>query len=212
MQKIFLIPAFFFIGCIFSTGNCFGQLKWQNVDSLYQPLPASVHVYFTDSPVDTGVFRAYYLIADLEDKKLGFTVDTARNRRLIPSAFYERNNKPLVVVNTTFFSYETNRSLNVVIKEGEIVAFNSNTVNGRGKDTFTYRHVFGGAIGISKKRKADIAWLYTDSLHRCAYASQWVIAPIKDSLSQPGFSYLKEKTTHSANRSFQPFKKWKMRT
>ena len=30
------------------------QLKWTNVDSLYQPLPSSVHVYFTNEPIDTG--------------------------------------------------------------------------------------------------------------------------------------------------------------
>jgi hypothetical protein len=65
-----------------------------------------VHVYFTDSPVDTGKFRAYYLIAGLKDKELDFTVDTSRDRRLTPAKFYERNNNPLVVVNTTFFSYE----------------------------------------------------------------------------------------------------------
>jgi hypothetical protein len=46
------------------------QLKWTNVDSLYQPLPSSVHVYFTNEPIDTAPFRAYYLIADLKDKKI----------------------------------------------------------------------------------------------------------------------------------------------
>ena len=60
----------------------FAQLKWQNVDSLYQPLPSSVHVYFTDTPIDTAPFRAYYLIADLKDKKFDFSVDTAHDRRL----------------------------------------------------------------------------------------------------------------------------------
>src|SRR6185436_7933145 len=78
------------------------QTKWINVDSLYQPLPSSVHIYFTDSPVDTGKFRAYYLIADLKDKNLEFTTDTSRDRRLAPATFYERNDKALAVVNCTF--------------------------------------------------------------------------------------------------------------
>jgi len=45
------------------------QLKWTNVDSLYQPLPSSVHVYFTNEPIDTAPFRAYYLVADQKTRK-----------------------------------------------------------------------------------------------------------------------------------------------
>lgn len=137
----------------------FSQIKWTNVDSLYQPLPSSVHIYFTDSKIDTGLFRAYYLIADLKDKNLDFTADTSRDRRLTPSGYYERNKKPLVVINCTYFSFETNRSLSVVIKEGELVAFNQHSIPGKGKDTLTYRHPFSSAIGISKNRTVDVAWL-----------------------------------------------------
>ena len=78
------------------------QLKWANVDSLYQPLPSSVHVYFTNEPIDTAPFRAYYLIADLKDKKMNFTTDTTLGRRLTPTKFYEKNDQPLVVINCTF--------------------------------------------------------------------------------------------------------------
>jgi len=144
----------------------FAQLKWQNVDSLFQPLPKSVHVYFTEDKIDTGTFKAYYLVADLKDKKLEFTADTTLNRRLTPSQFYQKNSKPLAVVNCTFFSFETNRNLNTVIRNGKLVAYNIHSIPGRGKDTLTYRHPLGSAIGISKKRKADVAWLFSDSLMR----------------------------------------------
>jgi hypothetical protein len=70
MQKSFYKLWYFFIPGILFSNFIFCQLKWQNVDSLYQPLPSSVHVYFTDSQMDTGLFRAYYLIADLKDKHL----------------------------------------------------------------------------------------------------------------------------------------------
>ena len=69
------------------------QLSWVNVDSLYQPLPASVHIYYTESKMDTAPFRAYYLIADLKNRNLDFSADTTHNRRLTPTAFYERNNQ-----------------------------------------------------------------------------------------------------------------------
>src|SRR5215831_2041790 len=116
------------------------QLKWQNVDSSFQPLPKSVHVFFTEEKIDTGAFKAYYLVADLKDKKLEFTVDTTFERRLTPSKFYEKNANPFAVVNCTFFSFATNRNLNVVIKDGKLVGYNLHTVGGRGKDTLTYLH------------------------------------------------------------------------
>src|SRR6187401_584202 len=139
------------------------QLKWTNVDSLYQPLPSSVHIYFTSEPIDTASFRAYYLIADLKDKKIDFTADTTLGRRFTPTQFYQKNKQPLVVVNCTFFSFATNQNLNVVIKDGRLVGYNIHSIPGRAKDTLTYRHPFGSAIGISKKRTADIGWLFTDS-------------------------------------------------
>lgn len=148
------------------------QLKWQNVDSLFQPLPPSVHVYRTTDPLDGKPNIAYYLEADLKDRHLEFTVDTTYKRRMTPAKFYEKNNQPLLVVNTTFFSFATNQNLNVVIKDGKLVGYNIHTINGRGNDTFTYRHPFGGAIGISGNREADVAWVYTDSSHKNILASQ----------------------------------------
>ena len=191
------------------------QLKWQNVDSLYQPLPSSVHIYFTNQPIDTGLFRAYYLIADLKDKKLYFTADTARDWRLTPTKFYERNEKPLVVVNCTYFSFETNRSLSVVIKEGELVAFNQHSIAGKGKDTLTYRHPFSSAIGISKERSPDVAWLYTDSTLKYAYAYQSPVPFSKDSSGHFGI----DDARRTILQSIPPDKKvkidfglWKMKT
>ena len=112
----------------------YSQLKWQNVDSLYQPLPRSVHVYFTNDKIDTGAFRAFYIIADIKDKHLNFTTDTTYKRRLTPAQFYQKNNNPVVVVNGTFFSFETNQNLNVVIKDGKLVSYTA-PIKGRGKDS-----------------------------------------------------------------------------
>ena len=129
------------------------------------------------------------------------------------SKFYERNDKALLVVNCTFFSYETNRSLNAVIKDGKLLAYNQHTLNGRGKDTFTYRHPFSSAIGISKKREADIAWLYTDSLSRIPLSlpfptiwkdSQTIVS--YDSL----YHYNKFIVLHTGEED--GLRKWKMKT
>ncbi|HET6994779.1 MAG TPA: phosphodiester glycosidase family protein [Chitinophagaceae bacterium] len=204
--KLFLFPQF-----------SFAQLRWQNVDSLFQPLPASVHVYFTEEKIDTGSFRAYYLIADLKDKKLDFTVDTTLNRRLTPSKFYEKNAKPVAIVNCTFFSFETNRNLNAVIRNGKLLAYNNHTIPRRGKDTLTYMHPFGSALGISKKRRADVAWLFTDSSRRYAYASQFARKASMDSVPSLPFAFVMSiKHTfilHPKPSDYEKtFTKWRMRT
>lgn len=193
----------------------FGQLKWVNVDSLYQPLPTSVHIYKTNDLLDGKPNIAYYVVADLKDKKIDFTADTTYRRRLTPSKFYDKNDKPLLVVNTTFFSFSTNQNLNVVIRNGRLLGYNIHTINGRGKDTLTYRHPLGSAIGINKKREADVAWVFTDSSVRKPYFRPLPLIPIKDSAAT--FS-LKE-AKKQLNQIIDPgkgvvidFKKWKMKT
>ena len=203
MQIRILLSFLFILFHYFSSS----QIKWQNVDSFYQPLPSSVHVYFTNEKVDSGAFKAYYLIADIKDRNLTFTTDTTYKRRLTPYQFYQKNDNPLVVVNGTFFSFETNQNLNVVVKEGKLVSHTAPQV-GRGKDTFTYTHTFKGAIGISRKRKADIAWIYTDSSKRRPYASQHSVAATKDSNSQENLKRFLQQYTSSST----PFTKWKMQT
>lgn len=191
------------------------QLSWVNVDSLYQPLPASVHIYYTESKMDTAPFRAYYLIADLKNRNLDFSADTTHNRRLTPTAFYERNNNPVAVVNCTFFSFATNRNLNAVIKNGKLVAYNQHNLAGKGKDLLTFRHPFVSALGISKKRKADIAWLYTDSSLKYAYARPKPIALKKDSNAYFSLSAAKkynQSVFDSSKGAVIVFKKWKMKT
>ena len=191
----------------------FSQLQWTNVDSLFQPLPATVHVYKSNALIDGKPNIAYYAEALLNDKNLDFTVDTSLKRRLTPTQYFLRNDNPLLVVNCTFFEFVQSRNLNVVIQNGRLLGYNNASIAGRGKDTFTYRHPFGSAIGISKKRKADVAWLLTDSSKRFAYASQNAIAPIKDSVAKPEFKYVKTLRFGSGHSKPYPvFKKWKMQT
>ena len=185
------------------------QLKWINVDSLYQPLPSTVHVFKTTDTLDGKPNIAYYVIADLKDKNLLFDADTTLNRRFTPLQFYQKNAQPVVVVNTTFFSFQTHQNLSVVIKNGKLVGYNIHSIPGRGKDTFTYRHPFASVIGISKKRQADIAWVYSDSIKRNAYGIQMPIAPMKDSIN----SFDLNKAMHSRPRGLSStFKKWEMQT
>lgn len=180
---------------------CLGQLHWKNVDTVYGVTQQSFHVYSTNDLLDGKPNIAFYVIADLKSKALQFTTDTTFKRRLTPAAFYEKNQQPLVVVNGTFFDFGTNRNLNAVIKNGKLVSYNVHTVPLKGKDTFTYVHPFRAAIGIDKKRNADVAWLYTDSSSSYAKAFQTAPKPFTDS-----FLVIKNK---------EPYKKlhrWNMQT
>src|SRR5258705_5467104 len=186
----------------FFTSSISSQIKWTNVDSVYQPLPTSVHVYFTNSPIDTASFRAYYLIADLKDKKLDFTADTSLNRRLTPAKFYERDNKPLVVVNCTFFSFETNRSLNVVIKDGNVLYHNSKPTKGKGADSVKIYYPNTGAIGITKRRRADVAWIRADTVNKYV-----------DAFQEPVFgTWFSSNRSTGETRSYDNFSRWKVQT
>src|SRR5688572_2928575 len=124
------------------------QLRWINVDSLYQPLPSSVHVFKTTDSLDGKPNIAYYVIADLKDKKLLFDADTTLNRRFTPTQFYQKNHQPLVVVNTTFFSFQTNQNLNVVIKNAKVISHNLKTVQKKYTDTTINVPIYRSAIGL----------------------------------------------------------------
>jgi hypothetical protein len=179
------------------------QWRWQNVDSLYQPLPASMHVYRSNDSTDGKPNIAYYVSVDLKDRSLDITSQVGNGKRLTPSQYFEQEGKPLLVMNCTFFEFVHNSNQNVVIRNGKLEAYQVHSIAARGKDTFTYRHAFGSAIGISKQHKADVAWLYTDSAAVYPYASQSVVENFRDSVTQ-----------HTAGdmRAKGSFQKWKMKT
>ena len=176
-----------FLLFLFHDLDLIAQLKWKNVDSSFNPLPKNFHVYKTTDSLDGKPFEAYYAEAVLKDRRLIFTTDSTYKRRLTPSQFYKKNKQPLLVVNGTFFSFSSNQNLNVLIKDGELLGYNIHTYPGRGKDTFTYRHPLGSAFGITKKRKADVAWLFTDSSYKFSYALQHALPAKKDSVRKFNF-------------------------
>ncbi len=211
MKKIFII--FCILLSVFSVK---AQIKWKNVDSLFQPLPKSVHVYFTnDSMLDGKPNIAYYVEVDLKDKKLNFETDTTWERRLTPNQFFERNHQPLLIVNCSFFEYAHNHNLNLVMNDGKILANNHHTIPLKGKDTLLYAHPFVSALGIDKKRNADVAWTYADSSMKRVYSSEEVIQAIKDSIKNHSYEEINLMTSivngHKGDL-ISSLQKWKMQT
>lgn len=202
MKKNWLCVLFSFL--ILSAN---AQTEWVNLDSLYQPLPSSVHVYKSTSPVDGKPNIMYYAIADAGKKDLKFTADTTFKRRLTPSEFYAKNGQPLLVVNCSFFSFATNQNLNLVVKDEKIISFNDEDTAAKGKDSLAYFHSFFGAFGISKRRKADIVWTYTDSSKRYPFYSEYPVPFIRDSSQKIDLKTIYKKSDKSVK-----FSKWKVET
>lgn len=188
--------------------NSFAQVQWLNIDSLYEPLPGSMHVFSSTDSVDGKPNRMYYAIADLEDKELIFTADTTMNRRLTPTGFYEKNDHPLLVVNTSFFLFDTHQNLNVVVSQGKLLSYNQHSIAGRKKDTLTYSHAFFSAIGIGPTGKADVAWILSDTALSYPLASQIPVPAFRDSLADPSWQYLQKKAAMKKRN----LSKWNVQT
>ena len=219
LKKIFKTAGVLPAVCFLIAMQVNAQVKWINVDSLFAPLPATVQVFKTTDSLNGQPFIAFYVKAKLKDKRLDFTTDTTLGRRLTPMQFYEKNAKPLVVVNCTFFNFDKSQNLNVVIKDGKLVSYNVHTIAMKGKDTLKYRHPLGSAIGISKKRNADVAWLLTDSTEKYPYALQFTQTAFKDSANIFSLDHAKYITAlavgdYSGNHlpSLTQLRKWKMKT
>lgn len=199
-HSLFPVRNFTCIALLLSGFPCAAQVTWMNVDSAYAPLPSTLQVFKTTDTLEGQPFIAFYVKARLKDKSLDYTVDTTLGRRLTPLQFYEKNDQPLVVVNGSFFNFDRNQNLNVVIRDGRMLAYNIHTIPLKGKDSLQYRHPLASAIGIDKKRRADVAWLFTDSSVKKPFVFQEPVKPFTDS-----------SLTITA-RAFSAKKKWKMRT
>ncbi len=201
MRSVLLI-AIILIGHI----QLSAQIRWANVDQLYAPLPASVHIFTSNDSIGGKPNRCFYIEADLKDKALDFATQVSSGKRLTPAQFYEQEGNPLLVVNGTFFSFQTNSNLNAVIRDGALVAYNVPSV--KGKNDSLYRYVTRSALGISKKRKADVAWIFTDTAKPYALALQKAPSTLAGPSPDPSL----EEIAKALGKKNGLQKKWKMET
>lgn len=197
-----LAPAVFSFLLMLQTACCWGQLRWRLVDSSYGPLPSSVHVYRSSDSLGGLPFVAYYVTARLKDRKLQFTAQTGQGKRFTPSEYYQLEQLPLLVVNCTFFSLATGENFNLVVREGKLVAYSVVSLKGTGDDSLLFYYPTRGAIGIDRKRQADVAWTFTDTSRRWPYAFEEMPVVAKGKDTVPSIYDLKD----------IDWKWWKMRT
>ena len=113
----------------------------------------------------------------------------------------------MLVVNCSFFSFATNQNLNVVVKGGKLLSYNEEDIAATGKDTLTWFHTFTGTFGISKNRKADIAWTFTDSSKRFPFYSENPVPFTRDSSHKTELTSIYRKSGKTLK-----FSKWKVET
>jgi hypothetical protein len=178
------------------------QAAWINVDSAYRPLPPSVHIYRRTDSLDGHPFVGYYVAARLKDKHLLFSDQVGQGKRFTPSQYYQLEQFPLLVVNCTFFSFETSENISMVMKDGKLAAYSVPSLKGRGEDSLVYYYPTRGAIGIDRKRRADVAWVFTDSSRLRPYAFEEMPVVAKGEASDPSIYDLRD----------IEWKWWKMRT
>ncbi|HEY6900085.1 MAG TPA: phosphodiester glycosidase family protein [Puia sp.] len=195
-------PVFFSLPLLFLVLTSRAQLHWKRVDSVYGPLPGSVHVYQCVDTLNGFPFIAYYVSARLKDKALQFTAQTGGGKRFTPGQYYQLEQFPLLVVNCTFFSFATNQNFNVVVRDGRMQSYNIASLRGSGADSLLFYYPTRSAIGIDRKRRADVAWLFTDSSRRWPYAFEDRPVVAKGTDSVPSIYSLND----------IEWKWWKMRT
>ncbi len=69
-------------------------------------------------------------------------------------------------MNTTFFSFKDNSNLNIVVKDGKVLAVNPQPAPGAA----TKHYVTRGAFGVNRKGQPDIAWVYNIGAKQTPYA------------------------------------------
>ncbi|MFY7899783.1 MAG: phosphodiester glycosidase family protein [Chitinophagaceae bacterium] len=183
----------------------FSQIKWINVDSVFQPLPENMHVFKSEDSLNGLPNIAYYVIAPLQSKKINFTAEVGEGKRYTPSEYYTRLKQPLVVVNCTFFEFKYNQNLNVVVKNGELKAHNLKSIFDK-KDS-AYYYVTRSALGITKKRTASVEWAFSDSSYAYPYKFQQP-ATSKGLYSKVSLNDMAQKIDGTTI----PYKKWKVET
>lgn len=188
--------AFLLALCCYPSAEA--QLHWVKMDSSYGPIPNSMQVFKSVGLLKNRPFRAYYVIADLKDRSLAFTTDTGRTT---PAGYFEKNRRPYLVVNGSFFNTKTYQNLNVVIRRGQLLAYNIPALKSLQSDYYYYPT--RSAIGISRKRKADVAWLFTDSAKRWPFAFQKGPIIARGHRSNPMLADL---------QTLENWKPWRMRT
>ena len=179
----------------------FAQLHWKKANNEFDSLPKSIRVFKTADSLNGRPFKAWCVEIRLKDKHLEFTAQTGQGSCYTPSQYYATEGSPYIVVNGGYFNFQTHQNLNVIIRDGKMIAYNISALKSLYSDSFYY--ATRSAFGLSKRRVPDIAWLFTDTAKQWPYAFQTHPIVAKGGNPDPSIHDL---------HTLQPWKWWKMQT
>jgi exopolysaccharide biosynthesis protein len=145
----------------------FAQLHWVRAEDINAHLPYSLNVYLAKDTLNGRPVRACYVMAEPYDERVDYTARVGNGKRYTPSEFYKMEGdsglSPFIVVNGAWFSTTTNRNLELVIRDGRLIAYNQTAIRAGADSARLYHYVTPSAIGINGARKVDVGWIFTDS-------------------------------------------------
>jgi hypothetical protein len=142
------------------------QLKWVKIDSISDK---EIQVFYSNDSLRKRPGKAYYAIIDIKNPNVILDMAVGEGSRYTPEEYYNKYHQPLLVVNTTFFNFDKNDNLNVVVDSGIVKAYNVPSIpykkQRNGTDSVTrYHYPYRAAIGVRADKTIDAAWVYSDSM------------------------------------------------
>jgi hypothetical protein len=192
--------AFLLLYC-YCTDTFAQHLEWKDVSSQFEIRKPGIRLFRSQTALNDSPSIAFYAEVDLNRRQTKLAALTIDGLRQTPAQFFNQHEKPAIVVNTTFFSFETNQNLNLVMSEGQMKAYNLPALKSKQSDSFYYPT--RGAIGFTYRNKPDVAWVFTDTSERWPYAFQANPVIAKGKTPDPSFRHL---------RTFDKWKWWKKYT
>lgn len=130
----------------------------------YATLPDYVKVYTSPDMLEGKAVKAYIVKVDMK-KGAEFDVLGKAEGLQTPTQFYEADEKPAIVMNAGFFTWNATQKKNlstcIIVRDGKTLCVNSQTVT-RDKKTF---YPTRSAFGIDASGSMKIDWIYSTDIN-----------------------------------------------
>lgn len=150
-----------FLLCNSGRQGLFAQPVWKQRADYSLVLPEGLKLF---ELIDTNVanpLHVWCLQLDLRSKRAVPEVICPYDSLMTPPAFYALLHQPLIMMNAGFSNDAGGRMESLLMQNEIVCAFNKSSLRSNFSDSFYY--FSRAALGISRHRKADIAWVLNDS-------------------------------------------------
>lgn len=140
--------------------------EWEQKHSFGQ-LPEYLSVYQFKGDISGKKVKAFIAVADISSGKGTFKILGDKTGYQTPSQFYNKNNKPSVILNGGYFWSGT--SLGLLIRDGTTISNAQPVVNRLYQGVQTPYYPTQGAFGMSSDGKFTAQWVYESNNKLYAY-------------------------------------------